>query len=136
MPKSEAVQLAKINRQAQTQRNIVALISNPALEFIAGMYAIEHMFPEGQKTTTIKTSPSFWGNPLWVFQQMTGQNTSTTSTITETTSTQEQWAKNALMWIIIAQQLAPVAPQLIDSAGNVISGVSGALGGLLKAGIK
>lgn len=134
--RSEAYQIAKMNRQAQTQRDIIALINNPAVEFIAGMYAIEHMFPEGQKTTIVKSSPSFWGNPLWIFKQMSGQNTTTETTTTEASSTQEQWAKNALMWIIIAQQLAPVAPQLLDSAGNVLSGVTGAVGGLLKAGVK
>jgi len=126
---NEALKLARIQRSTAQLQMIERLLYNPAVEFIGGMYAIEKLFPDavGKKiTTTSQSGPNFF-NPLWFVANLFGSKETTTTTETSTESNEEHWAKNALLWIIIAQQLAPVLPAVVQGTGSAVSGVAGLL---------
>lgn len=126
---SDAVKIARYQRQAAQLAALERVLYNPAVEFVGGMYAIEHLFPDakGKKiTTTSQSGPNFF-NPLWFIENLFGSKETTTTTETSTESNEEHWAKNALLWIIIAQQLAPALPGVVQGVGSAVGGVSGLL---------
>lgn len=126
---NDAVRIARINRQVAQMQTLERLLYNPAVEFVGGMYAIENLFPDakGKKITTISQSGPNMFNPLWFVQNLFGSKEITATTETSTESNEEHWAKNALMWIIIAQQLAPTLPGVVQGVGSVVGGVTGLL---------
>jgi len=134
---SEAVKIAKINRQIALMDTVKQVASNPAVELIVGLHFINGMYPEGSKSTIKATVPAIV-SPVSMIKNFFGIGSEIKmEQYTESTSTAEEWARQALLWVIIAQQLAPYAPAIITGVGNTLTGVTGAVGGLLtKAGTK
>ena len=122
---SDAVKIARYNRQAAQLAALERVLYNPAVEFIGGMYAIENLFPEASRKQIVKTTSGTSPlNPLRFLWEIFGSKETTTTTEIVNESTEEHWAKNALMWIIIAQQVAPVIPGVVQAGGSAISGVA------------
>jgi hypothetical protein len=46
---SEAVKIARINKQIAMMDTLKQVASNPAFELIAGLYLIDRMYPEGPR---------------------------------------------------------------------------------------
>lgn len=125
---SDTLKLARIQRQQAGLDLAKQALFNPVVELLAGMAVIDHMYPQGETSAEIVTTtnkPNF-GNPLWFLTELFGSKETTTTT--EIRNTANDRAKNALMWVILAQQLAPAVPGIVQGVGSLA-------GGLLTKGV-
>jgi len=131
---SESLKIAKINRQIALMETIKQVTVNPAVELIVGLKVLDGMYPEGKKNTLVTTMPSPI-NPIGIIKNFFGVGQELkVEQYTENTSTAEEWARQALLWVIIAQQLAPYVPSIVQGATNSLTGIAGIAGSVLTKG--
>jgi hypothetical protein len=126
---NENLKIARLNKQVAMMNTAKDIMFNPAVELLLGLVAIEALYPKSAQspgTMTVTERKTNYGNPLWFIQELFGSKSTTTTTL-DLEASQEQFAKNALMWVIIAQQLAPYTPSIVQGATSGISGIAGLL---------
>jgi len=136
---NESLKLAREQKKIATLNTVKDLMFNPVVEFVAGMYLIDTLYPD-QKTTVndrgqITKEVVTVQGPLGIGSGLKIMDVDSSGYATVSNkSTKGDWARDTLKWIIILQQIGPYAPAIISGAGTAITGITGAVAGALTKG--
>jgi len=127
---NEALKLAREQKKIATLNTVKDLMFNPVVEFVAGMYLIDTLYPDikangrGELVRDVVTVQGPLGIGAGLAITETDQSGYTTIA---NKSTKGDWARDTLKWIILIQQIGPYAPGIVQGLGSTVAGVAGAL---------
>jgi len=127
---NEALKLAREQKKIAQLNAVKDLMFNPVVEFVAGMYLIDTLYPDvkaNDRGELVREQVDVHG-PLGIGAgfMFVDVDKSGYGTIANK-STKGDWARDTLKWIILIQQIGPYAPGIVQGLGSTVAGVAGAL---------